>query len=309
MTFRKALIPVEQVPEVAHQRIDELSSSKAFELGVYTLGTWSHSKSKTFNKCALKFLLEYILKISVIDQEADDTSSLRHIGTAAHTILEFTRQGMDIQEAYDKAKEAHIKDVTEEYWDKVESLKPNIKEFLHRIGIFEIQNPVKCAHTELKIAVDRNWRPTHFFDKNAFFRGVVDLPIHLKNGDVVILDHKHGGNPEFGLRNYEDQLDTYGALYLFGVAPAEGIATGIHFIKEGGIVIGPRKPASYYDKVPDRITASIKSSIMYVGDNGKFAHTRNTLCQYCDFKPICHGGKRGTSNLLQDVVEHSKELL
>lgn len=310
MNFRKALIPVEQVTEVAHERIDELSSSGDFALGAYSLGAWSHSKSKTLSKCSLKFLLEYILKISVQDTgERDDTSSLRHIGTAAHTILELARQGVDLEDAYGKAKETHIEEVTEEYWENVELLKPNIREFLHRLKIFEMQNPVEVAHTELKVAVDKDWNPVHFFSKDAFYRGVIDLPIHLKNNDAVILDHKHGGNPEFGLRNYMDQLDSYGALFMFGVERVDGIAPGIHFIKEGGIVIGDRKPASYYEKVPDRILATIKSSIMYVEDNNKFLHSRNNLCKYCDFQPICHGGKRGTSNLLEDVVEHSKELL
>lgn len=96
---------------------------------------------------------------------------LRHIGTAAHTILEFARQGTDLQEAYDKAREMHLEEVTEEYWERVELLKPNIREFLHRLRMFEIQNPVKEAHTELKIAVDRDWNPVNFSDKKAFFRG------------------------------------------------------------------------------------------------------------------------------------------
>ena len=301
---------LEQVPEVAQERIHELAKTNKFSLTPYSMGSWSPSKYKSLDKCSLKFLLDYILKISVIEpDEHTDDSALRHIGTAAHSILEFCIQGDSLDDAYEKAKVNHLKDVTETYWPNVENLRYNIGEFLLRLQQFKARNQVRKVYPELKLAVDKDWKPVPFFSPKAYFRGVVDLPMLLENDDVIIIDHKHGGSPEFGLRNYQEQLDSYKALFHFGQQKIEGAASGIHFIKEGDILLGRRVSKSYIEDVPSRIQVFIEGSINQVNDLGKFNYSRNSLCSYCDYKEICHNGKRGTANKLQPVIELSGELL
>lgn len=310
MSMRRATIPVENIPEEAIKRIDSLVEKGEFEWSVESQQAWSHSKYKTLHKCPIKYLLGYVLKIdaTVVD-ELDDISSLRHIGTTAHTILELARQGMSVSDAYEKAKEMHLKDVTEEYWPNVENLRYNIEEFLHRFRAFELREKVDTAYTELKLAVDRDWKPVAFGSKKAYFRGIVDLPIVLQNQDAIIVDHKHGGSAQFGLRNYNEQLDSYKALLYFGKRKVKGAAAGINFIKEGDIVIGHRSNEDAIKRIPAKIDMYIYSSVEFVNEMGYFNHQRNSLCKYCDYQPICHGGKRGTANLLTPVIEKSKELI
>lgn len=307
MKYDKTPIRLEDVPEEAHKRLDMIDT---FEWGMYSQGAWSHSKYKTLHKCPLKYLLDYILKIRVKGpEELDEIGSLRHRGTAAHTILELARQGLSIEEAYEKAKEMHFHEVTEKYWGEVEDLRYNIDAFLDRFRQFEIREGVDTAYTELKIAVNKDWEPVPFFSKNAHYRGVIDLPVVLKNQDAIIVDHKHGGNPDFGLRNYNDQLDSYKALFYFGVRKVNNIAGGINFIQAGEPLIGPTTPASVIERLPAKIDTYIDSATQYVEEIGRFKQQRNSLCQYCDHKSICHGGKRGTANMLTEVVEHSEVLL
>ncbi len=308
--FKKKLIPLEQVVEVAQERIIELGDNGGITLTPYSMGAWSPSKQKLLDKCPLKFLLDYVLKVQVIEEEKKtDDGALRHIGTAAHSILEWIIQGMDIEEAYEKAHKEHYKDVTEEHWHKVVSLQPNIEEFMFRLKIFKAQHKVAHIFPELKLGVDKDWQPVDFFDDNAFFRGIVDLPMLMENGDIVIIDHKHGGFPEFGIRNYNEQLDTYKALFHFGKQKVNNAAAGIHFIKAGDILIGNKTPASSIEQIPNKLQVYIEGSVDQINDKGEFKYKRNSICTYCDYQPICHNGKRGTSNLLQPITELSREIL
>ena len=311
--MKKKIIPaknIEAVSTVAQERIQELKEQGSFQMDAEAIGQWSPSKYKTLDKCPLKFLLEYILKVRVQEESVDDNTVLRHVGSAAHTILEYTRAGHSIDESFAKAKEQHFNDVTLEHWDKVENLKDSIKEFEHRINVFGIQNPVENQYIEKSLAVDKDWNPVPFFSPKAYFRGIVDLSLMLENGDAVIIDHKHGGSAQFGLRNHQDQLDSYKVLVHFALKEVSGAAAGIHFVKEGDVLIGQRSSkAQIEEDITKRLDFYIRSAVDYVAEKGLFRQERNSLCKYCDYQPICHGGKRGTANKLEDVVQLSQELL
>ena len=302
-------IPVHQVTEVALERIQNLKTKGGFQLTPYSLGAWSPSKYKVLDKCSLKFLLDYVLGIKVEESaEKSDDSALKYIGTAAHTILELCLQGTTLEEAMEIAKTEHYKDVTEQHWGKVEDLRYNIGEFLIRMREFRARNAIACIFPELKLAVDKDWNAVPFFSENAYYRGVVDLPMLMENGDVVIVDHKHGGSQEFGLRNYQFQLDSYKALFHFGKQKVKGAATGIHFIKEGEVLLDTRVSAASIEKIPSKIQVYIEGSVNEINDQKKFNYQRNSMCVYCDYQPICHNGKRGSANELQPIIETSREL-
>src|SRR5690606_14825231 len=106
----------------------------------------------------------------VEEGDLTDDTVLRHVGSAAHTILELCVLGSSTEDAFKKAKELHLSDVTEDHWYRVESLRHNIGEFLYRIRAFLARHEAEKILPEMKLAVDKDWNPVPFMSKNAFFR-------------------------------------------------------------------------------------------------------------------------------------------
>lgn len=280
-------------------------------LSPYGFGAWSPSKIKSL-QCPLKFLLKSVLKafcevpVDVNDPKYAD-QFLSSIGTTAHSTLEFMVKGHSFEEAYHKSKALHFDKVTADQWHRVEALGPNIQHFMIRIERFGVENPIQEMHTELKFALDESWKPCSFFSKNAYFRGVIDLPIILKNRDSLVIDHKHGGSAKYGVGHHAQQLRSYAIAAVTHFRDIRGVTPMIHFIQEGEVA---KDEYASKDKILNEYTKSVDSaihgSIDFLKSCGSFKHIRGNYCDYCEFKPICHGGKRGTANLLQPLIEKSK---
>ena len=274
-------------------------------------GAWSPSKIKSL-QCPLKFLLKNVLKATcevLVDKDDPKYADqfLSAIGTAAHHTLEHMVQGKSFEQAHELTKKEHFNKVTAEQWHRVEALEDNIRHFLVRIERFGVENPIEEMHTELKFALDENWKPVSFFSKNAYFRGVIDLPIILKNRDAIVFDHKHGGSAKYGVGSHSFQLKSYAIAVVTHYKNIKGVLPAIHFIQEGEIA---KDQYASKEKVINEYTKTIDSAIHGSIDNlkqgGAFKHNRGSFCDYCEFRSICHGGKRGTANKLQPVVEKSK---
>lgn len=275
------------------------------------LAPWSVSKLKTLEKCPLKFFLQYVIKLKVEVSE-DDDRMLAHIGSALHDILEQVVQGTDVKKALARTRIKYRKSIDKETWnEKVVGRIPNVEEFMGRLNAFTNANPVKNIYTEQKLAVTKDWKPAQFFDnQNAYFRGVIDLVLHLENGDAFIIDHKTGGTTKFGMRNYEFQLDSYKPLFHFGKEPINAAQAGIHFISEGSMMQGVLSDTHYIeDTVVSNLNFAIECAVDKVIDKGYFYYERNNFCKYCDFKEMCKAGPRGTSGELQKYEELSKQMV
>lgn len=288
------------------------TKSKTIDISTSGFGCWSPSKVKSMKGCALKFLLKYILKAAYVapsdpsDPKYADTF-LSAIGTAAHFTLECLVQGISFEEAERLTKEKHLHLVTEEQWHRVELLENNMLNFMYRIERFAVENPIRSMSTELKFALDCNWSPVEFNSKEAYYRGVIDLPILLENLDALNVDHKHGGSAKFGIGHHEFQLKSYSLASVTHDSEIRGVTPMIHFIKEGEIA---RMEYASRDRILNDYTRLMDSAIYgavdTLKDRGSFKHVRGSYCDYCEFRPICHGGKRGTANALQPIVEASR---
>lgn len=293
------------IPQIKEKLAERLPLINVTEDG---LGPWSVSMMKQLNKCPLQFFLEKGLKVKHT-REAGEDNNVTQVGKAAHVWVENIVLGDSVEAGLEKAKEQHYKDVTEKYWERVTNLTGTMYSFQQRMDSFKANNKIKRIYPELKIGLDKDFKKTGFFDKNVFFRGVIDLPISLANGDVIIIDHKFGGSGKFGMRNYKKQLDTYKVMYHFGVHSIRGAQTGIHFMAEGEMMMGDYTSAAEIEDVLLReLRHDLRDTVTNIQDAKVFAHKRGTQCNYCAFREQCENGKRGTAGELQFVVEESKQV-
>lgn len=272
-------------------------------------GAWSVSKLKMLEKCPLQFFLQYCVKLGIVGDEDPDDVLNRNAGTALHRMLELMFEGHTFDEAIAIGKEENISAVTPERWAFVEKHYPNLKSFRRRMGVFEENHPIADIEPELKLAITRDYRPTGFFSDDAYFRGVIDLPISLTNEDAVVLDHKRGGSPAYGLKYHQAQLTTYHLLYHFGHRRVRGIQSGIHFMEAGAVVMGKYTPGQQIqDLLPQWLDAKIETAVQNVIEAEAFYPVKGTACTYCKFKPLCRAGKRNTCGDLEPIRQAAIKL-
>jgi hypothetical protein len=273
-----------------------------------SLGPWSNSTVKSLEKCPLKFFLDKGLRIKAPEVLTED-SWVTYVGRAAHLWLERVTLGDTLSDGFEAAKEGHYHEVTDQYWHKVEELRGSVSKFQQRISEFISRNKVVKVYPELKIGITKDLKKTGFFSKDVYYRGVLDLPIQLENGDLVLLDHKYGGEGTWGLRNYMRQLNSQKVLYHYGIQNVRGVQSGIHFIQNAEVTMAPYVPRADIEEVLAReLFMDIKDAVRNVQDTKQFGHKRGSQCKYCNYRSLCEGGKRGTAGELQFVIEESKQI-
>lgn len=267
------------------------------ELTPVGLGPWSHSKLKMLKNCPLQFYLKYILKRPPSSEQ--EISLVTEVGKAAHRILELHLGGKKLDQCYVAVRKEYEQTISNEAWkDNLELVEYNIVRFKERVDGIEREHGVKRILQELKIGCSTDWSSTGFFSEDVYFRGVIDLVIQLMNGDIIVIDHKFGTNPAMGLRNFQDQLDTYKVLFHKGVEPIEGAQCGIHHIKEGEVVLDDYVDKDVInDSLINRIEFSIQGTIDKLLDIGYFKHIAGNACKYCDYRTECKAGSLKTLEL------------
>lgn len=252
------------------------------------LGPWSYSKLKVLHRCPFQFYLKYIIKAKPTVAEAEH--QLTTTGKIAHAILEKILMGKSVEEAFKETK-LEYPSVTESDWEeRVSTLEFNIQKFKERIDAFSVENPVKAVHQELRIGIKEDLSPCDFFDRDVWFRGVVDLALSLKSGDVIFLDHKTGATALSGLKYFKDQLNTYKVLYHNGIEKVLGAQAGVHFVKEGEILMGEYSPVKEIETIlTTNFKYDIECAVDKVKDLGYFKHISWSGCQWCDFRIPCKG--------------------
>lgn len=261
--------------------------SKTFRLTEIGLGPWSHSKLKVLHKCPFQFYLKYLVKAKQLEAPAPNLQT--NTGKAAHAIIEKILLGKSLTEAFSLVKKEFQDVITEEQWEEgVVTLEYNIQKFHERILEFNTRTPVKRYLQELRIGVTCDLEPTGFFAEDVWFRGVIDLALQLENGDVIFLDHKTGATAIAGLKHYKDQLNTYKVLFHHGIEKINGAQAGIHFIREGELLLGDYSPVEEIEnELVNNLRYDIQCAIDKVNELGYFKHIAGSSCQWCDFKEAC----------------------
>lgn len=143
---------------------------------------WSYSSIKTFDQCPKKY---YHLRVA--KDVKDEAGEAADYGTAVHEAAElFIKDGTPIPEKF-----GYMKPIVE------------------RLAAIE-----GTKHTELKLGVrktDTGYEPCGFFDKDVWWRGIVDLAI-LNGSKGHMVDYKTGKNAKYA---DPKQLDLMaGALFV-----------------------------------------------------------------------------------------------
>lgn len=254
-------------------------------------GPWSFSKLKVLQQCPLKFYLQYILKIKITD---GTPSLITTVGKAVHRILELMIIGKSIGDSFKAAKKEFVgSTLSEAEWNtQVATTELNVMEFRQRLDDFEKKFPVKRYIQELKVGITQQYTPTGFFSDDVYWRGVIDLGMQLESNDLIVLDHKTGAPSEMGIRNFQSQLDSYKVLFHHGVEPVNGAQAGVHFVKDGKVVLD-----NYTDKleIEGRLVQELEffliAAVDKLKDIGYFKHIRGGYCKWCDYNEDCKKGE------------------
>lgn len=275
--------------------------------GILRDQTWSMSKLKLLENCPLQFYLSYILKFRYVDEDQDVTE--RDLGTTIHYLLEMMQMGHRISEAYELTEQKYFSTVGEDNWPRIIGMLPSIRKFnrmLHdkeeAAGGFDYVEP------EMMMAVDRDYNPVSFFDKNAYFRGVVDY-MARKDDKSLVIDYKKGGQG-FLTRYHSPQLSSYLLLDYYVNGKFEEGQSYIYYVESAELSRGPLIQGNMIEShTRPWLDDKIETAITNVEDAGFFGFKRGNMCKYCDYAPLCKDGKRGTAGSLTEYEIKSKEIL
>lgn len=288
--------PIAASKERIKEFIDELmvksSEVKELQMDRYGFGSWSYSKANMLKNCALQFYLNYVMKVKMppdIGGRRDMSSA--DIGSAGHRILELVMMGKKLDVSYDIAKSEFVPmKLSDQQWvDKVLTMEMSIISFKERMDAFARRHPFKRIYTEMKIGVTKDWKSCAFFDKDAYYRGIIDLGLELEDGSLILVDHKTAeGFTPTSTRVYDNQLDAYKVLFNYGIKPVAGSQAGIHFIRAGDVKMGKyHSNAEIQGKLKTELEWDLSGKVDRVTEMGYFKHECGSYCKWCDWATLC----------------------
>jgi hypothetical protein len=141
--------------------------------------------------------------------------------------------------------------------------------------------PMEAPGVELKLAFDRNWKPTEYFGEDAFFRMAVDWT--YRQGELVIVQDWKTNRviPETVEKNL--QLRIYGWGVRESRFPdAQEILLRLHFLRYGAereVILVPEDLATVPDELEQRITQ--------IESRKDFEPTPGSFCGWCGVMAHC----------------------
>lgn len=186
---------------------------------------WSFSKIETADSCPAQFQHKHMLK-SAAAAKTSDTK----VGTAAHSILE--RRIVGKPHAAAKKEALDETQLTSQELESLRLLEDRIDTFLRKFDVFCKTQGVTKVLVECEWAFTADYKKTGFWDKDAFFRGKLDLGALTRDNDLILLDHKSGFAKDIKRDiKKKQQLQSYAVLGLVNEPNIAGVRSGIHFLQ------------------------------------------------------------------------------
>jgi CRISPR/Cas system-associated exonuclease Cas4 (RecB family) len=259
----------------------EYSLMSAFTDLAIKYGAWSLSKANTALQCPHKFYLTYINKPTEGESKYESTEAI--IGKRVHKVLELFFAGFDLSKAFHYAIQEGKLTTAER--NSVLSYRPAITLFIHKWEQYSTRVQGGPPQTELKLCINKEFKPCSFFSTDAFFRGVIDLKVPLINKPTcVIIDHKTGKKKpisEHGL-----QLRSYALLLKLHDDKLERVQSGIHYVTDGSIDLCTN--LHYVTDISEYVEELITHINKAAANLVDLQVTRpNRLCDWCDQKYRC----------------------
>ena len=214
---------------------------------------WSYSSIKTFDQCPKKY---YHLK--VVKDVKDVPGEAADYGTAVHEAAElFIRDGTPIPE-------------------KFAFMRPIVEPLAARQGV---------KHTEMKLGVRKTgagFEPCGFFDKDVWWRGIVDLLIRDSH-TAFMLDYKTGKSAKYADMKQLDLMA--GAIFVhfpevMKIKSALAFVVSNEFPKKVHVREKLDRYLSVFDDELDQLEASM--------ENGIWNAKTSPLCGWCPVKSCEH---------------------
>jgi hypothetical protein len=207
---------------------------------------WSYSSIKTFEQCPKKYF-----HLKVAKDVKDDPGEAAEYGTAVHLAAEeYIRDGKPIPEKFSFMRSV-LEPLAAKQGDK---------------------------HCEMRLGVaktDTGFEPCGFFDKNVWYRGIVDLLIVNGNKGWMV-DYKTGKNAKYADMK---QLDLMAAALFIKYPELDTIKSGLAYVVSNEF---PKKThkrkyldryMAVFDNQLDRLEAAM--------ENGIWKPQSGPLCGWC----------------------------
>jgi hypothetical protein len=201
---------------------------------------YSYSAVKQYEQCPAQY------KFNRIDRLPQPTGDAASRGTMIHTEIENILNGGLVIIS-----------------DEVQYLLPKIETW---IGL--------KAQSEMKFAVDKDWKAVAYDDPTAWFRGVIDLYIEQDN-EATVLDFKTGKD-----RDYTDQVAVYAAVILATKPHIDAVNVGIEFIDL-------KKYRSYNTVIRGHLAdlqTTLSTRINQLQSDKIYAANPSGLCKFCHYR-------------------------
>jgi len=231
---------------------------------------YSHSRLNTA-RCRRNFKKKYI------NGDPEVRGPNAEFGSVSHRVFEKIMRARVEEEEYDVRKiieASSTHGVTEragEIYDVVEKF----------VNYFRVDTS-KVAGIEEKLAVDANHNPVDFDDKNAYFRGIVDL-LEIDGNVATIIDYK----TQFNILNDEDmnnnkQLSRYCWLVSKHFPQIDRFIVKIFFARYGATRSSTRGLGDI-----TKTGVELDMSIQAIEKTETWEAIPSDVCLYCGYSDSC----------------------
>lgn len=214
---------------------------------------WSYSSIKTFDQCPKKY---YHLRVA--KDVKDEPGEAADYGTAVHLAAEeYIRDGVPIP-------------------DKFAFMRPIVEKLAALPGE---------KHCELKLGVTKaswGYDPCGFFDKEVWYRGIVDLLV-IDGDRAWMIDYKTGKNAKYADMK---QLDLMAGAIFVKFPQVQKIKSALLYVVSNDLI----KKTHYREELDsymevfgdqlDRLEAAM--------DSGVFNAKSGPLCGWCPVQDCAH---------------------
>lgn len=224
----------------------------------FKFAPYSYSKLSTYNSCPKKFNYQYILKVGDVILDSPALAK----GRCVHSILE------NYPEIPEDIKSNEYFQIAKDVCDKF--LESDLKHYV-------INDKPKFV--EQKIALNENFEPCEYKDKNVLFKGIVDQV--LIDNDLFLNDFKTGKYVDERWQSYEQLL--FYSIYFFIKHPNIQRIFISYLYVEHGLENKMMLERQYLENYKNILSTNISN----IENDKIFKANITRLCDFCGFNPIC----------------------
>lgn len=257
--------------------------SRFFSSGAIEFGPWSPSKAGVLAECPLKYILQYIEKPRLKEDEliVQDNSVLE-MGSAVHKYAENLTNGMSKEASEQDAFQDIPK--TKKNALTIRAQRRGINGFKDRMDAFKAKHKVILDAAELRLSVTPDLKSVDFWDYGSVLRGILDrLIIVERNGKhhAIAIDIKTGKRK--AIEEYTLQLESYGVL-VHSAYDVESVSMAAYF--------SATEDLDWYTRVvkKDDLNESnpvFKTINELVETISPSNYTTGRHCNWCKYKLLC----------------------